>query len=298
VNDDRFLVLAGGISSRMRRASPSAGAIDPGLLRDADLKSKAMIGVGEGNRPFLDYLLFNARAAGYRDVVIVVGERDEAIREYYGRADRDNDVHGLRVSYAVQPIPAGRTKPAGTADAVLRALNVRPDWHGGSFTVCNSDNLYSIRALELMRTIDSPCAMIDYDRAALEFEQSRIEQFALIRKDAEGYLIDIVEKPDAAEVARMADDRGRVGVSMNIFRLSAELILPFLEVIPMHPVRNEKELPVAVRMMIAVHPRSVRVVPLSEHVLDLTNRDDIPRVQEVLRRTYPQFTLEQPSIPE
>ena len=295
MTDDRLVILAGGISSRMKRPAQSLVQIDPRLLRDADEKSKSMIGVGEGNRPFLDYLLFNARAAGYRDIVMIIGESDREVRSYYGPAERDNAFHGLRISYAVQPVPPGRTKPLGTADAVERALRFCRDWEGTSFTVCNSDNLYSVRALGLMRRQEAPCAMIDYDRRALEFEQSRIEQFAVIRKDAAGFLVDLVEKPTLEDVLRMADPDGRVGVSMNIFRLAYDLILPFLEVIPLHPVRNEKELPVAVRMMVAVHPRSVLTCPLAEHVPDLTHRDDIPRVQEYLRRAFPRFTIELPS---
>ncbi|HLF13940.1 MAG TPA: nucleotidyltransferase, partial [Bacteroidota bacterium] len=75
---------------------------------------------------------------------------------------------------------------------------------------------------------------------------------------------------------------GRIGVSMNIFRFSCDDILPYLESVPLHPARNEKELPVAVRMMASERPGSVYSIPLSECVPDLTQIADIPEVRNYL----------------
>ena len=120
------------------------------LIADADQKSKSMIGVGKDHRPFLDYLLSNAKNTGYSDIVIVIGESDNSIKEYYGKSEKNNEFNGLNISYAVQPIPSGRNKPLGTADALLWGLKSKPEWKGSKFTVCNSDNLYSQKALRLM----------------------------------------------------------------------------------------------------------------------------------------------------
>jgi glucose-1-phosphate adenylyltransferase len=246
-----------------------------------------MIGVGEGGRPFLDYLLGNADEAGYRDTVIVVGQRDESIRDHYGQRERDNPYLRLTISYAVQPVPEGRSKPLGTADALYHGLRSQPAWRGRKFTVCNSDNLYSVEALRQMREAPEPSAMIRYDRRALEFEPERVERFAVIEHDRQMYLRAIIEKPAAEEVERMKGADGSVGVSMNIFRFSYDRILPYLEAVPVHPVRQEKELPSAIMMMLADHPHSMRVYPRAEHVPDLTDRNDILRVQEYLRATRP-----------
>ena len=292
--DGNLVILAGGISSRMKKAVSASSMLDPLLKRDALEKSKSMIGVGAGHRPFLDYVLYTAREAGYRDVIIVVGERDHSIREYYGFADEGNEVHGLRISYAIQRIPPGREKPSGTADALLQALRAATRWSGSKFTVCNSDNLYSTLAFSLMLGCADPGALIDYDRSALEFDQERIEQFAVTEKSADGYLVDIIEKPTPDIIARVRHRSARLGVSMNIFMLSYDVIMPFLDRVPMHPVRQEKELPAAVQLMVRELPRSVRAIPLAEHVPDLTNQSDIPRVQEYLRKHFPDFTLERP----
>jgi hypothetical protein len=74
---------------------------------------------------------------------------------------------------------------------------------------------------------------------------------------------------------------------MNIFRFAYDTVLPFLEEVPLHPVRMEKELPVAVARMIEKSPRSVLTIPVSEYVPDLTGRGDIAVVQEYMRTHYP-----------
>jgi len=284
-----IVILAGGMSSRMKEEAVHATVIESSLRREAASKSKAMLGVGGGSRPFLDYLLHNISNSGYHNVVIVVGEHDFSIREYYERDGRNRQFHELSISYAVQPIPARRTKPLGTADALLCAMENTPSWKGQSFTVCNSDNLYSRTALRLLLEDQHEHALIDYDRSALRFGQERIVRFAVIKKDENGFLQDIIEKPSETEIRAVTEQSGRIGVSMNIFRFSYDGILPYLKSVPLHPMRQEKELPAAVKMMIADYPRSVFTFPLSEHVIDLTSQSDIPDVQEYLAKEFPEF---------
>jgi glucose-1-phosphate adenylyltransferase len=279
-----IVILAGGVSSRMKKALSNAADLDPSLLKDAQQKSKSMIGVGRDSRPFLDYLLDNISRAAYQNVVIVVGERDNSIREYYERGENAERFPGLKISYAIQSIPAGREKPLGTADALLQALKSMPAWKGQHLTVCNSDNLYSVEALKLIRSDTHENAMIDYDRSALQFEQERIEKFAVIQKDAQGFLVDIIEKPTPEQIARASDARGRIGVSMNCFRFSYDMIYPSVEGVPLNQIRQEKELPAAVMLMIGRHSRSMFTIPLSEHVPDLTSPSDILRVRTDLEQ--------------
>lgn len=285
--DSRIVILAGGISSRMKLPTPSsASQIDPSLLKQAEERTKGMIGVGAGGRPFLDYLLYNIRHAGLDDVVIVIGEHDDVLRRYYGLHDRDNPFHGLRISYAIQTIPSGRRKPLGTADALLQALLVRVDWQRGDFIVCNSDNLYSVRATRLLLECEAPNSLIDYERLGLAFDEQRITQFGITRKDADGYLLEILEKPPLEQLDELRGSDGSLRVSMNIFRLNYDMVLKFLKECPEHPVRHEKELVTAVTNMVKAHPRSLKALPLREHVPDLTYKEDIQRVQEYLNKHF------------
>ncbi len=287
MSDAKLVILAGGISSRMKKPAEPEENLDTHLISDADSKAKSMIGVGDNYRPFLDYLLYNAREAGYKDILIVIGEKDNSIKEYYGKKEEGNNFFGLTISYAVQKIPAGKIKPIGTADALFQGLKAKHDWSGSRFTVCNSDNLYSTSALKLMLKEDYKNSMADYNRSALEFELSRIEKFAVTKKDDENYLTDIIEKPTPEDIESVKGSDGNVGVSMNIFSLNYDLILPFLKNVPFHPIRHEKELPEAVKMMALEYKKSVYAYPVSEHVPDLTNKHDIIPVKKYLEIHYP-----------
>ncbi len=264
--------------------------LDPGTLHDAEEKSKSMIGIGKEGRPFLDYLLYHAEQAGYRDIVLVIGEDDQPFREYYGKADSGNRFHRLEISYAVQKVDSGREKPAGTADALLQGLKAKPEWRHRAFTVCNSDNLYSVDSLGTMLSAGNQCAMVAFDRAFLGQDPARAEQFAVVKTSADGFLREIIEKPSPEEIARIAEVHGSVGVSMNLFRFEYDRIFPFLEAVPMHPVRLEKELPAAVMLMVYAFPECMRTSVAKEAVPDLTSRDDIHRVRQYIERTYPDFS--------
>ena len=289
MNDPNLMILAGGVSSRMKRSIESRTDLDPRLKSEAQSKSKSMITVGQGGRPFLDYLLYNAREAGYEEVLIIVSDKDTSIRDYYGKKQTGNGFHGLRISYAVQNIPQGRSKPLGTADAVLQGLNARTDWVGKQFTVCNSDNLYSRKAFSILLESSYPNAMIDYDRDALGFEESRVHKFAVTHKDKDGFLTAILEKPDNKEIEFAKGESGRIGVSMNIFRFSHDDIHPYLIEVPLHPVREEKELPSAITMMIKDHPQSVFAYPLSERVPDMTSLLDFESVKDYVSAEFKDF---------
>ena len=266
-------------------------AVDEELISDANSKARSMIGVGQNHRPFLDYLLYNARQTGYTDILIVIGEKDDSIRNYYGKKDRDNEFHGLKISYAIQRIPQGSEKPIGTADALYLGLDFKKDWHGIRFTVCNSDNLYSQKALHLMLHHNYKNAMIDYERDALQFEPSRIEKFAVTVKDDDGFLTGITEKPSEDQIKAAKGKNGYIGVSMNIFGLQYDMIYTFLKDVPFHPVRYEKELPEAVMMMVRAYPKCLFAFPLSEHVPDLTSKSDILPVKNFLETNFKNITF-------
>ena len=190
--------------------------------------------------------------------------------------DNDNDFHGLTVNFAVQEIPKNRVKPFGTADALYQAMEQYPELQSNVFTVCNSDNLYSVKALELLRCdSDFQNTLISYDRDALLFSSERISRFALMLFDKDQNLKDIVEKPDPNLLDDFMGADGKLRVSMNIFKFDGSLFFDYVKNCEVHPTRNEKELPAALMAMLKEHPNSVKGIPLSEHVPDLTSKEDI-----------------------
>lgn len=281
---NKLVILAAGISSRLRQ-SISQHPLDAEITRQSETHTKGMLSVGYEGTPLLDYQLWNAQRAGITDTIIVMNERDEHIHARYGMYDRDNDFHGLAISYAIQSIPAGRMKPFGTADALYRALLARTDWRNDYFLVCNSDNLYSVNSIAALCDLDQG-GLIGYDIDGLEFDEHRLGNFGIVEWDENFFLKTIMEKPGSDFIRERKASGESVHVSMNIWRLQYDVVLPYLEHCPLHSVRLEKELPRAIASMIADCPRSMKVIPLREHVPDLTFKDDIHEMKRYLARMF------------
>jgi NDP-sugar pyrophosphorylase family protein len=287
----RIVILAGGVSSRMRKTDQNFQNVDQMLIEDANKKSKSLIRLGENDRPFLDYLLFNVYKAGYKEVVILTNDRDNSIRDYYSNKLENFESLGIKLTFAIQPIPKWREKPLGTADALFHALISKPEWNGKKFTMCNSDNLYSISALTKMLESNFSNSMIDYNRNGLKYDSDRTDKFSITQKDRDGFITNIIEKPSKEVIANVMEKDGYVGVNMNIFQFSYNIILPFLEIVPLHPIRLEKELPSAVKLMIEKYPKSLFAFPFEEHVPDLTDKADIVKVKQYLEKEFKEISF-------
>lgn len=273
-----LIILAAGASSRMKK-SPAHTGLSELELNQANSISKALIGVGKNGRPILDYILLNAEKAGYKNVYLIIGEKGEVFKKHYGDKEK-NTFKKFQISFATQFIPKGRSKPLGTADALLQALEQCPHLQDETFTVCNSDNLYSEAAFAALQKNKDSNAFISYDRDGLLFTMDRISRFALVLLDAENFIMDIVEKPSEANIEKFRDSRGKFRVSMNIFKLNGNDVYPFLRYCPIHLERDEKELPTAILNMCRVLPRAMRGIPFFEHVPDLTSKEDIAIIKK------------------
>lgn len=268
-----LVILAGGASSRMKK-SLGHTHLPTAVAAIAAQQHKSLIPLGLEKKPLLIRLLENAVTAGYNTIYIVTAPDNSAfqrILKSFGNRFKDVAIH-----YAIQRTPAGRTKPLGTADAVAQALYQHPDLLTEKFTVCNADNLYAVASLkQLLTPTKAPHAMIAYARSALAFSEERIARFALLEIDDNNYLTQIIEKPNAERMMALQKKEGETYVSMNLFRFTGKRLLPYLEQCPLHPERDEKELPVAVGQMIHDHPGEMRCYRLEENIADLTSAQDI-----------------------
>lgn len=283
---DNLVILAGGMSSRMKKPATS-NLVNNEENNQANNRSKSLISVGNSGRPLMDFLLFNAKKAGYKNIYIVINEQGGLFKEFYGKENANNNFKGLNISFPIQYIPKDRVKPFGTADAVFQAVEQFPELKTQQFTVCNSDNLYSQKSLKLLRETPKSNALISFDRDALEFSLEKIYSFAVMNLDAENHLKNIIEKPTYEEAKAYKNKDGKIRVSMNIFKLDGKIIYSYLKNCPIHPIRNEKELPTVVLNCVADTPVSFLAIPLSEHVPDLTAKDDIIIIKEYLKKHYP-----------
>ncbi|MFD3407276.1 sugar phosphate nucleotidyltransferase [Aquirufa sp. HETE-83D] len=286
----RLLILAGGMASRMKKALAEENSdLDPKLVAQANAVTKGMIQVGKNGKTLIDYQLYNAHLAGIEEVMLLLHPTDNVSQEYCESLMAKDATWGMKIVFARQQIAADREKPAGTADAVYQALSQHADWQKGRVIVCNSDNLYSVNALKTLWASEVPQALISYHRDSLLYPEERISAFALIRTDAEGYLLEIIEKPTKEQAEELMAKQGRLGVSMNVFVFEASTFLPYLAKTPFHPVRNEKELPTSVVMFGEGEGKGFFAIPLAENVPDLTSKEDILVMQKYLEETYGDF---------
>ncbi|HMA23990.1 MAG TPA: sugar phosphate nucleotidyltransferase, partial [Gemmatimonadaceae bacterium] len=260
----KAVILAAGLGTRMR-ADDESTTLAPEQAAAATAGAKAMIPVG---RPFLDYVLASLADAGFTDVCIVVSPRDEVVR---GRYASGVMVSRLRVAFAVQ------SAPIGTADALLAAEEFVA---GEPFVVLNADNYYPVDGLRLLREAGGPATLAFSSEGLVRdggISRDRIARYALLDVGADGYLADIIEKPDAATVAAHRD----APISMNVWRFDADIFRACRDVQP--SPRGELELPMAVRLAVRVFGSRIRALPIDAPVLDLSHRADIPTVAARLR---------------
>ena len=285
----RLLILAGGMASRMKKALGEGNGLDANLVAQANSLTKGMIQVGKNGKTLIDYQLYNAHLAGIEEVMLLLHPSDQVTQSYCESLMSADDCWGLKIVFSRQLIPADREKPSGTADAVYQALTQHDDWKEGRVIVCNSDNLYTVNALKTLWASEHSEALISYHRDSLLYPAERISAFALIRTDAAGFLLEIIEKPTAQQADELKAQIGRLGVSMNIFVFEASAFLPYLAKTPFHPIRNEKELPTSVALYGEGTGRGFFAIPLEENVPDLTSKEDILVMQKYLEETYGEF---------
>ncbi len=260
----RAVILARGLGRRMRE--PALGiALDPAQEAAAAGGIKSMIPIG---RPFLDYGLSALADAGFEEICLVVGPEHHSIRKYYetpGRLSR------IAISFAIQD------EPRGTADAVHAAEYFAG---GQRVLVCNADNYYPAPVLAALRALQGP-GLAGFGPGALvglsNIPASRVAQFALITETRDGFLADIVEKPNAETLARLGP---RARVSMNAWAFEPDIFEACRRVTP--SARGELELQDAVRYAMQHLGTRFRVVPVEAGVLDLSSRGDVASVAEYL----------------
>lgn len=264
----RALVLARGLGRRMQQADASA-ALTADQQRAADAGLKPMMPVA--GRPFLDFILGSLADAGIRDVALVVAPDHEIVRRYYA----DHPPNRLRLAFVVQH------EARGTADAVLAAQG----WTAGEpFLVMNADNLYPAGALRDLAASSEPGLPV-FARDELvrtsNIPDDRVQAFALLDIDPDGYLAGIVEKPSPE---RMASAGPSAPVSMNCWRFDNR-IFRFCREVPRSP-RGELELPEAVGLAIRQGVR-LRAIPAHGPVLDLSRRADTAEIERRLSGQTP-----------
>ena len=272
------MIMAGGASSRMKR-SLSKIPLDEKTRHIAQNNHKSLIPFGKRNLPLLYYHLRLAKEVEVGEVFIITSVDNDGFSTFFANHSIQSEFRMLTIHLIPQTIPAGRKKPLGTADAVAQGLIKNKSLRSSTFVVMNGDNIYSKEALEALYSLpESQQALIGYSRKGLRFSAERIQKFAVLQYDTQYTLTQIIEKPSPAEIEQVKSDHGKVLVSMNIFKLYGPVIQSYLEQCPLHPIRQEKELPLAIQQCIQETSNSFLVLPRNEHVPDLTSAKDIIQI--------------------
>ena len=260
--------------------------------------------VDEYGHFLLHYSLFDAYRAGFRKVVFVVKEETaEEFRESVGPAV----AAAFDVRYAYQKldtlpegytVPDGRTKPWGTAHAVLCAA---PEIDG-PFAVINSDDFYGRGAFTAIggfltgQHADNAYAMVGYRLHNAMTEHGSVARGVCELRD--GYLTGITER---THIEKRGDDAaftedgehftplsGDTTVSMNFWgftprildELAAEFPRFLQESVSVNPLKAEFYLPTVANNQLAANRATVRVLHTDESWHGVTYREDLASVQE------------------
>jgi dTDP-glucose pyrophosphorylase len=281
-----LLVLAAGMGSRY------------GGLKQIDP-------VGPNGETIIDYSIYDALRAGFGKLVFVIRrDLERPFRELVGQRFE----HRLPVHYVFQELrdvppgfapPANRTKPWGTAHALLAGQSAIQE----PFAAINADDFYGAQSFALLAGHLSS-GSTDYAMAGFVLRQT-LSDFGSVARgvcelDSEGCMKSIVELTKIerdGNGAKNTDSAGRVtkltgdeAVSMNcwgftpaVFPALRAHFAAFLE----RSGKDEKAecyIPNAINELVVSGQARVRVLRTGAPWFGITYREDHPRVVESIRQ--------------
>jgi glucose-1-phosphate thymidylyltransferase len=262
---NRAVILAAGLGTRMQQMDDGT-VLSRRQEEVAATGCKAMIPLN--GQPFLNYIFSALADAGYREVSLVIGPHTEIIREYY----QSVELKRIGVTFCVQD------EPKGSADALLAAESSTGSSH---FLMINSDNYYPVEVLTTLRELDGQ-GLIGFDAESLrrggKATIERIANCAFLIPDEEGYLLNLVEKPDGDQLAAIDKPHW---VSMTCWRFDRS-IYEACRSIGLSE-RGELEIPDAVGWAIRNLDARFRMISSEAVILDLSSRRGIKPVEEALK---------------
>jgi dTDP-glucose pyrophosphorylase len=266
----RAVVLARGLGRRMQE--PEAGvSLTPAQERAAVAGLKGMMPIH--GRAFVEFLLDALADAGLDRIALIVAPDHDMIARYFS----ERTLQRVTIEFLVQQ------EPLGTADAVLSAERwtaVEP------FLAMNSDTLYPVPVLRQLAALDEPGLPVfarDELVRSSNISAERVQSYAFLEIDAEGYLAGIVEKPTADQAAAAGPS---APISMNCWRFDARIFRACRNV--PRSLRGEFELPEAVGAAVTEGLR-FRTFRAHGRVLDLSRRGDTAAVEAALADVTPRL---------
>lgn len=206
------------------------------------------------DKPFIYYVLKNLQNAGFQEMILVIGNHAEKMREFAADAGAEFPLT-LIDQFAVMG-----TEKYGTAIPVLAAQRAVGNKH---FVCIYGDNLYSQRDLQAMRELDD-----EFNYVSLLHVPNPENYGVPIMND--DMVIDFVEKPKEF-ISNW--------VSIGCYKFTPEIFIEAAKV--GKSPRGEYELTDAVAAL--AKAGKVRARKMLDYWLDFGNPDDIKKVGDFLK---------------
>lgn len=220
-------------------------------------KSKHLIKVND--KPFLAYVLDNIFKAGYREIVLVCGYKEDLIKDF-----TENYVPPTKGEFKIKLISqfdklGPKEKIYGTACPLMC---VEDEVGKDNFLFICGDNLYSVKDLKEMAKDDN------YNYVAGLIHENPEKYGVLITDD--GFLKEIVEKP-----------KKHIGdlINTGMYKFTSAVFekLPKIKKSP----RGEYEITDVITLL--AKERKVKVIKIDDHWLDFGNPGDIIKLSRFLK---------------
>lgn len=262
--------------------------------------------VDEQGHIIIDFSLFDAWRAGFRNLVFIIKpEMEKSFREVIGnRMEKYFNITYVHQTIDKLPagycVPEGRTKPWGTGHAVLCCKDVVD----GPFTVINADDFYGPSAFSAIYNYltnncdDTRYAMVGYRLANTVTENGSVARGVCSVKN--NLLTGVTERTKIFKNGRDAkyteDDEtfvelsGDTIVSMNFWGFTPKMLnelddrfAAFLDdAFITNPLKSEYFLPSVVNEHLKEGTASVQVLPCEETWYGVTYREDLALVKKAI----------------
>lgn len=284
--DTTLLIMAAGIGSRF------GGGI------------KQLEPVDEQGHIIMDYSIHDAIEAGFNKVIFIIRKDiEEEFREVIGsRISAICAEHNVTVDYAFQDIndipgelPAGRTKPWGTGQAVLAAKDLITT----PFIVINADDYYGKEGFKAVHTYlveGGKSCMAGFVLKNTLSDNGGVTR-GICRMDADHNLTEvdetknIVKTVDGAEADGVKLDVDSL-VSMNMWGLTPDFLQTlekgfaefFEKEVPANPLKAEYLIPIYIGDLLKKDQMSVKVLRTNDTWYGMTYHEDVAAVKESFRQ--------------
>ena len=264
----------------------------------------------EGNI-IMDYSIYDAKRAGFEKVIFIIKKENEAafqeaignrIEQYMDVAYVYQDVQNIPEGFEV---PEGRTKPWGTAHAVLTAIHEIE----GPFAVINADDYYGRHAFEVIYNYLTTheddekfrYTMVGYRLKNTITENGHVSR-GICQINEKKELVDITERTrieNRGDFIAYSEDEGETWVeidgnrlvSMNMWGFTRSILeeiqkgfSKFLEEnLPKNPMKCEYFLPSVVSNLLSQGRATVSVLESEDKWYGITYKEDKPMVVDALQ---------------